>query len=65
MKTKPQTKSSPKRQLVPDIIIVIVCLAPQHSPAPSHWVETTCTKIYLENSLVTAQVNCGMNTDQS
>lgn len=64
MKTKQLTKSSPKRQLVLDIIIAIACLVPQHSPAPSHWVETTCTKICLENSLVTAQVNCGMNTDQ-
>lgn len=64
MKTKQLTKSSPKRQLLPDNIIAIACLVPQHSPASSHRVETTCTKICLENSLGTVQVNCGMNTDQ-
>lgn len=44
MKTKQLTKSSPKRQLVPDIIIPTACLVPQHSPAPSLWVETNLHK---------------------
>lgn len=63
MKTQQLTRSSPKRQLVPDIIAT-ACKVPQHSLASSNWVVTTCIKMYLENSLVTVQVNCAISTAQ-